>query len=83
MARSYRIEIEIFNSQNFDPWKLKMEYILVDREQWTLVYPSTQSIGMSMEEWEKLEIKSRSMIQLYLVDSVLLNVSGEDSDKKL
>jgi hypothetical protein len=36
-----------------------------------------------MEEWEKLERRERSMIQLCLVDLVLLNVSGEDLAKKL
>jgi hypothetical protein len=30
MASSSRIEIEKFNGQNFDIWKLKMEDILVD-----------------------------------------------------
>ena len=79
MASSSRIEIENLMAR-ISTW---IKYPLVDREQWTTVCPGTHPIGMSMEEWEKLEIKSRSMIQLYLVDSVLLNVSGEDSDKKL
>jgi hypothetical protein len=39
--------------------------------------------GMSMEEWEKLERRGRSMIQICLIDYVLLNVSGEDLAKKL
>jgi hypothetical protein len=38
---------------------------------------------MSTEEWEKLERRARSTIQLYLADSVLLNVLGEDSTKKM
>jgi hypothetical protein len=54
MANSSRIEIERFNGQNFELWKLKMEDILVDREQWTTVYQGTQPTGMSTEEWEKL-----------------------------
>jgi hypothetical protein len=57
MASSSRIEIEIFNGHNFELWKLKMEDLLVDREQWTMVCPGTQPTGMSMEEWEKLERK--------------------------
>jgi hypothetical protein len=36
-----------------------------------------------MEEWDKLERRERSMICLCLVDSILLNVSGEDSTKKM
>jgi hypothetical protein len=34
MASSSRIEIEKFNGQNFELWKLKIEDLLVDREQW-------------------------------------------------
>jgi hypothetical protein len=38
---------------------------------------------MLMEEWEKIERSPRSMIWLCLTDLVLLNVSSEDSAKKL
>ena len=31
-----RIEIEKFNGHNFELWKLKIEDLLVDREQWEL-----------------------------------------------
>jgi hypothetical protein len=83
MASSSRIEIEKFNGQNFELWKLKMEDLLVDREQWVVVSPRTILMGMSKEEWEKLKRRERSTIQLCLADSVLLNVSGEDTAKKL
>jgi hypothetical protein len=83
MASSSRIEIEKFNGQNFELWKLKIEDLLVDREQWAKVCPSTIPIGMSTEEGEKLERRVRSTIRLCFADSVLLNVSGEDSTKKL
>jgi hypothetical protein len=82
MVSSSRIEIEKINGRNFELWKLKMEDLLVDREQWTTVCPGTQLISMSTEEWEKLERREISMNQLCLV-SVLLNVSCEDSAKKL
>jgi hypothetical protein len=42
MASSSRIEIEKFNSKNFELWKLKMEDLLVDKEQWITVDPGTQ-----------------------------------------
>jgi hypothetical protein len=45
MARSSRIEIENFNGKNFDLWKLKMEDLLVDKEQWIVVDPGTQPTG--------------------------------------
>jgi hypothetical protein len=40
MASSSRIEIE-FNGKNFELWKLKMEDLLVDKEQWMVVDPGT------------------------------------------
>jgi hypothetical protein len=83
MASNSRIEIEKFNGQNFELWNLKIEDLLVDREQWVVVFPGTIPIGMSMKEWEKLERRERSTIRLCLADLILLNVSGEDSTKKL
>jgi hypothetical protein len=38
---------------------------------------------MSTEEWEKIERRERSTIQICLADSILLNVSGEYLSKKL
>ena len=48
MSNTSRIEIEKFNGQNFELWKLKMEDLLVDREQWVVVEPGTKPIGRSM-----------------------------------
>jgi hypothetical protein len=100
MASFSRIEIEKFNSKNFELWKLKMEDLLIDKEQWIVVDPgthptgtqptgtqmigtqptsaqttSTPPTGMSKEDWEKLDRRSRSTIRLCLENSVLLNVS--------
>ena len=60
-----------------------MEDLLVDKEQWAAVDPGTKPAGVSTEDWEKMERKARSTIHLCLSDSVLLNVSREDSVKKL
>ena len=103
MVSSSRVEIEKFNSKNFELWKLKMEDLLVDKEQWIAVDLGTQptgtsststqtigtqptstpAIGMSKEDWEKLDRRARSTIRLCLADSVLLNVSGESIAKEL
>ena len=56
---------------------------MVDKEQWAAVDPGTKPTSVSTEDWEKLDRKARSTIRLCLSDSVLLNVSGEDSAKKL
>jgi hypothetical protein len=45
MASSSRIEIEKFNGKKFELWKLKMEDLLVDKEQWIVVDPGTQPTG--------------------------------------
>jgi hypothetical protein len=45
MERSFRIEIEKFNGKIFKLWKLKMEDLIVDKEQWIIVHHSTQPTG--------------------------------------
>ena len=76
MASNSRVEIEKFNGQNFELWKLKMENLLVDKEQWVAMDPCTKSIAMSKEYWDKWDRKGRSMIHLCLSYSVLLNIFG-------
>jgi hypothetical protein len=41
MVISSKIEIEKFNGKSFAPWKLKMKYLLVDKDQWVALDPST------------------------------------------
>ena len=50
MLITSRIEIKKFNGQNFELWKLKIEYILVDQEQWVVVESRTKPIGTSDED---------------------------------
>ena len=45
MEMSSRIEIEKFNGKKFELWKLKMEDLLVDKEQWNTMDPGTQPTG--------------------------------------
>ena len=83
MMSSSRVEIDKFNGQNFELWKFKMEDLLVDKEQWAEVDPGTKPITIPTKDWEKLDRKARRMIFLCLSNSILLNVSREDSAKKL
>jgi hypothetical protein len=46
MESSSRIKIEKYNGKNFELWKLKMEDLLVDKEQWIVVDPGTQPTSM-------------------------------------
>ena len=41
MASNSKMEIEKFNGKIFELWKLKMEDILVERDQWIAVDPGT------------------------------------------
>jgi len=52
MESSGNIEIEKFNGQSFELWKLKMEDLLVDKDQWIMVELGTKPMGVSdgMEE---------------------------------
>jgi len=60
MVSSGKIEIEKFNGQSFELWKLKREDLLVDKDHWIVVDPGTKPIGMSDEEWKKLDRKARA-----------------------
>ena len=59
-----------------------MEDLLVDKEQWAVVHLGAKPATMSSKDWEKLDRKARRTICLCCLDSVLLNVSGEDFAKK-
>jgi hypothetical protein len=83
MVSSSKIEIEKLNGKIFELWKLKKEDILVDKDQWVAIDPGTAPMGMSTEDWKKLDWKAKSTIQLYLSNSILLNVSGEATTKAL
>jgi hypothetical protein len=50
MVSSSKIEIEKINGKSFELWKLNMEDLLVDGDQWILVDPSTASITTSADD---------------------------------
>ena len=60
-----------------------MKYLLVERDLWIMVDPSTAPIGTSTDDWKKLDQKESSTIRLCFSDSVLLNVSEESTTKDL
>jgi hypothetical protein len=72
MESSSRIDIEKFNGKKIETWKFNMEGLLVDKEQWITMDPSTQPTGtqttstqstiMSKEDREKLDRRERSTI---------------------
>jgi len=50
MASSGKVEIEKFNCQSFELWKLNMEDLLVDKDQWIVVDLGTKPTRVSDEE---------------------------------
>jgi len=64
MASGGKLEIEKFNGQSFELWKLKMEDLLADKGQWIAVDPGTKKMEMSAEDWVKLDQKEKSTIQV-------------------
>ena len=62
MESSRKIEIEKFNGQSFELWKIKMEDLLVDKDQWITVDPGTKPTRVSDEECKKFDQKEKSII---------------------
>jgi hypothetical protein len=77
------MEIKKFNGKIFELWKLKMEDLLVDRDQWITVDPGTAPRRTSADDWKKMDWKEKSTIRMCLSDLVLLNVSEEATTKDL
>ena len=55
----------------------------MDKDQWIAVDPGTKPMGVTDEEWKKLDRKAKSTIRLCVSDSVFLNVSREATMKAL
>ena len=62
MASGRKIEIEKFNGQSFELWKLKMEDLLVDKDQWITLDLSTKPMTMSDEDWKKMDQIGRAHV---------------------
>ena len=62
MASNSKMEIEKFNGKIFELWKLKMEDLLVDKDQWIMVDPGTATKGPSTDDWKNMNRKAKSTI---------------------
>jgi hypothetical protein len=62
MASSLKIEIDKFNGKSFELWKLNMEDLLVEKDQWIVVDPSIAPTRTSTEDWKILEHKVKRTI---------------------
>jgi hypothetical protein len=62
MVSSSKIEIEKFNENFFEPWKLNMEDLLVEKDKWITMDPGSAPTRMLTEDWENLDWKEKSTI---------------------
>eukprot|EP00253_Pinus_taeda_P020356 PITA_20356 len=79
MASSRKIEIEKFNGQSFELWKLKMEDLLVDKDQWIMV---DLAEAMAKAFWDKLGTlyQSNSLMNKLFLWKKLYNLRMKDGD---
>jgi hypothetical protein len=56
------MEIKKFNGQSFELWKLKMEYLLVDKYQWVVVDSGNAPIRTSADDWKNSDRKVKNTI---------------------
>jgi hypothetical protein len=62
MESNSKMDIKMFNGKIFELWNLKIEDLLVDRDQWIMVDPGTAPTGTSVDECKKLDQKEKSTI---------------------
>jgi hypothetical protein len=62
MASNSKMEIEKFNGKSFELWKINMEDLLVNKDQWNVVDLGTAPTGTSSDDWKILDRKSKSTI---------------------
>ena len=55
----------------------------MDGDKWIVVDPGNKPMGVTNEEWKRLDWKAKSITRLCVLDSVLMNVSGEATVKDL
>eukprot|EP00253_Pinus_taeda_P014062 PITA_14062 len=79
MASSRKREIEKFNGQSFELWKLKMEDLLVDKDQWIAVDPGEAT---TKALWDKLGTlyQSKSLVNKLFLRKKLYNLRMKDRD---
>eukprot|EP00253_Pinus_taeda_P029569 PITA_29569 len=79
MASTRKIEIEKFNGQSLELWKLKMEDLLVDKDQWIVVDPGEAT---AKALWVKLGTlyQFKSLVNKLFLEKNLYNLRMKDGD---
>ena len=82
MAEDGKFRVEKFNGQNYELWKMQMEYYLYQKDLFLPLGGITKnSTTMNEEEWEVLDRKALGTIWLSLEVSVAFNISKENTTK--
>jgi hypothetical protein len=56
------MEIKKFNGKHFELWNLKMQYMLVEKDQWITMDLGTSPTVNSIDDWKKLDQKAKRII---------------------
>eukprot|EP00253_Pinus_taeda_P019248 PITA_19248 len=79
MASNGKIKIDKFKGQGFELWKLKMEDLLVDKDQWIMEDPGAATVKAL---WDKLGTlyQSKSLMNKLFLRKMLYNPRMKDGD---
>jgi hypothetical protein len=84
MAEDGKFRVEKFNDQNYQLWKMQMEYYLYQKDLFLPLGGIEKKLTtMKDEEWEVLDRKALGTIRLSLAASVAFNISKEKTMKEL
>jgi hypothetical protein len=82
MEEDGKFRVEKFNGQNYQLWKMQMEYYLYQKDLFLPLGGITKKpMAMKDEEWEVLDRKALGMIRLSLEVSVAFNISKEKTNE--
>ena len=76
-----KLDVEKFNvKENFDLWENRVKALLVQHGlHKTLQRKSAKPAGMTDENWETMDLKAASMIQLCLAGKLMYNMIDEET----
>ena len=78
MAEDGRFRVEKFNDQNYQLWKMQMEYYLYQRDLYLPLSGKTKKLMIVIDtEWNILDRKALGTIRLCLVASIAFHISKE------
>ena len=76
MSEDGMFRVEKFNGQNYQLWKMQMEYYLYHKDLFLPLGAIENNVmGMKEKEWEVLDKKALGTIRLILVASVAFIIS--------